>query len=200
MHGNKHFLPQVLTTRRVGCVSISRVAQLLEGHRFPLSLSVSLSLSSLLMSAAASSSSIPARVLKDIRTILRIKKAFPSFRIPLPTSVSSSSSSTTSSSFSVASTSDISIPGAGGDADNKKMRNLRHELMAVIRMHSDSNVNDEKKEALRAALSSYAELLSRYAVSPYHISSSPLSVSLSPPSSFFIIIVYCKPQRVQVLA
>ena len=100
------------------------------------------------MSAAASSSSIPARVLKDIRTILRIKKAFPSFRIPLPTSVSSSSSSTTSSSsFSIASTAGISIPGAGGDADNKKMRNLRHELMAVIRMHSDSNVNDEKKEA-----------------------------------------------------
>ena len=107
------------------------------------------------MSAASSSSSATIRVIRDIRTILRIKKKFPSFRLPFPITMSTSPTSS----------SGVSIPNlnpVNNDDQNGDTKNLRHDLLSVIRMHSDNIKSEEEMKVLRSALSSYAELLSRF--------------------------------------
>ena len=108
---------------------------------------------------AATSSSL--RVLKDIRTILRIKKEFPSFCLPTLSSAKTPQSS---------SSEDVSIPNLNPvieDSAKRNAKNLRHELISVIRMHSGSNKSEEELKTLRSALSSYAELLIRFKSYPH---------------------------------
>ena len=103
------------------------------------------------MSASSSSSSATLRVLKDIRTVLRIKKQFPSFRLLFQTTLSTSRESS----------SGTSLPNLN-PVINDDQGNLRKQLLSIIRMYNDNVKNEEEIKTLRSALSSYAELLTRF--------------------------------------